>query len=81
MLSFIRVALIVSLHSNRTVAKTGASHFILVCVYVCLHVCMQFPKSRVGIRSPGAGVRGGYELLDMEAETQTQVLQKNSKCC
>lgn len=85
MLSFYRAALILSLPSNRTVAQKDAIHFILICIRACLytymHMHVQFPQSRADMGSPGAGVTGNYELLDVEAETQTQVLQRNSNCC
>lgn len=77
--------MILSLPSNRAVAKTGTIHLISICVYACLrvymHIYVQFPKSRMDMGSPGARVTRSYELLDVEAETQTQVVQKNSKYC
>lgn len=53
--------------------------FLFICVHVskgevCARVCKYSRRPGGGIRSPEAGVTGGYEAPNMGARNKTQVL-------
>lgn len=44
------------------------------------HGCRYPDMPEEGVRSPGAGVIGGYEAHNVDAKDQSWVLYKSSKC-
>lgn len=49
--------------------------FVYMCLYEyvpCVFSCLQEPVE--GVRSPGAGLMGGFKLPSMSAENRTQIL-------
>jgi hypothetical protein len=54
---------------------------VCVCVYPCVDVCMGIPAGAPRcVRSPEAGVTGGYKPFNLGSGKQTWVLCESSKC-
>lgn len=52
-----------------------------LCKYVCVCLCVHVNAGlKEAIGFPGAGLKGSYELPDVDAGNQTRVLCKSNKC-
>lgn len=63
-----------------SVLEIGHPHFFIIYLCLCVSVYMHVVPSEVskGTGSPGAGVRGGYDVLDVVARNLTVALWGSS---
>lgn len=63
-----------------SVLGIGHPHFFIIYLCLCVSVYMHVVPSEVskGTGSPGAGVRGGYDVLDVVARNLTVALWRSS---
>lgn len=55
-------------------------YFYFICLYVCMHMWVWYLQRPDHTRSPGVGVIGGCELLDVILGTELLVSSKSHKC-